>query len=536
MKHAFWVFGVCLLAVAAGAAALRLPRLDSRPMHGDEANQAVKAGILFETGVYRYDPRDHHGPSLYYLTLPSLWLSRAKTFAETSESDFRVVPAVFGIGLILLVWLIADGIGRPAALAAAALTAVSPAMVFYSRFYIQEMLLVFFTFALIGSAWRYVQTQHRAWLVAAGASAGLMAATKETWVLAAAAMLAALAAGILWRRWGEGRPVPMRPLLGQWRLVDGILAAGLVAAVLFSSFFTNGRGPLDAILAYGSYLTRAGGAGLHDNPWCFYLGMLADSRCVTGATSGPLWSEGLILGLGLIGMIAAAVRRGLADQHVPLARFLALYTIILTVLYSAIPYKTPWCALGFLHGMILMGGVGTVAVVRWFQTCPFRHLIYLGLAALAVQLGWQAWRASFKFPADQRNPYVYAHTVPDIMNLVQCVEDVAAVSPRGHDMIVKVITSENYWPLPWYLRRFNPDHVGYYHEVPEDPEAGVMIVGAEVQDQVDARLKKKYGDRLDQAYNRQCLFGLRPQVFMRVYVADDLWQALLESRAKGGHG
>jgi len=61
-------------------------------------------------------------------------------------------------------------------------------------------------------------------------------------------------------------------------------------------------------------------------------------------------------------------------------------------------------------------------------------------------------------------------------------------------------------------------------------------VGAEVQDQVDARLKKKYGERLDQAYNRQCLFGLRPQVFMRVYVADDLWQALLESRAKGGHG
>jgi len=561
MKHAFWAFVICLLAVAAGAAVLRLPRLDVRPMHGDEANQAAKAGILLETGVYRYDPRDHHGPSLYYLTLPSLGLARARTFAETTEFDFRVVPVVFGVGLVLLVWLVADGIGRHAALAAAALTAISPAMVFYSRFYIQETLLVFFTVGLIGSAWRYVQTQRRAWLVAAGACAGLMAATKETWVLAAAAMLAALAAVVVWKRWGEGGPVRLRPLLGGWRLVDGLLVAGLVAAMLFSSFFTNARGPLDAISAYGLYLTRAGGAGLHDNPWYFYLGMLANSRWVTGATSGPWWSEGLILGLGLIGMVAAVIRRGLAEEHVPLARFLGLYTIVLAVLYAAIPYKTPWCALGFLHGMILMAGVGTVAVVHLFRTCPFRYLIFLGVAALAVQLGWQAWRASFKYAADQRNPYVYAHTSPDVLNLARCVEDVAALSPHGHDMIVKVITGENYWPLPWYLRRFNADHVGYYHEVPDDPEADVIIVGADVQEAVDLRLRELHEDRVDaacrragfrrrmsidpmppalreavgrwaaDAYNRQCMFALRPQVFMRVYVSEDLWNALMDRRS-----
>jgi hypothetical protein len=29
---------------------------------------------------------------------------------------------------------------------------------------------------------------------------------------------------------------------------------------------------------------------------------------------------------------------------------LAFYTLILLALYSAIPYKTPWCLLGFLHG------------------------------------------------------------------------------------------------------------------------------------------------------------------------------------------
>ncbi len=67
-------FVACLLILTAAALAIRLPRLGQRPMHGDEANQAVKAGILLETGEYRYDPQEHHGPSLYWLTLPSLWL------------------------------------------------------------------------------------------------------------------------------------------------------------------------------------------------------------------------------------------------------------------------------------------------------------------------------------------------------------------------------------------------------------------------------------------------------------------------------
>jgi predicted membrane-bound mannosyltransferase len=45
---------------------LRLHDLGSRPMHADEANQAVKLGALLERGEYRFDPYDHHGPTLYY--------------------------------------------------------------------------------------------------------------------------------------------------------------------------------------------------------------------------------------------------------------------------------------------------------------------------------------------------------------------------------------------------------------------------------------------------------------------------------------
>ena len=64
---------IVAIALAAGLS-LRFARLDVRPMHNDEANQAVKFGALLEPGQYPYDSRDHHGPTLYYLTLPAAWL------------------------------------------------------------------------------------------------------------------------------------------------------------------------------------------------------------------------------------------------------------------------------------------------------------------------------------------------------------------------------------------------------------------------------------------------------------------------------
>ena len=112
------------------------------------------------------------------------------------------MPVVFGAGLIVLLLLVADGLGRGPAVVAGVLTAISPAMVFYSRYYIQETLLVFFTFAAIGCAGDTSAARSIGWAVAAGASLGLMHATKETWVLAAAAMAVAVALSLVWARLG----------------------------------------------------------------------------------------------------------------------------------------------------------------------------------------------------------------------------------------------------------------------------------------------------------------------------------------------
>jgi uncharacterized protein (TIGR03663 family) len=530
----------CLTLLAAAAFAIRLPRLADRPMHGDEANQAAKTGILLETGEYRYDPVEHHGPSLYWLTLPSLWLQGRTEFAETIETDYRIVPVVFGVGLILLLCLVADGLGRGAAVLAGLFTAISPALVFYSRYYIQETLLVFFALAALSAGWRYARSQKVIWAVLCGAALGMMHATKETWILSAAAAGLGGALFLAWTRWREGTWLVARTDWQPRALIGFLAAACFVTLVLYSSFNRNPRGPLDSILAYAVYVRRGSEAGIHSHPWYYYLELLLAFR----PAKGFFWSEGLIVALAAIGAVASLARGALPAPQRYFCRFLAFYTLTLTALYAAISYKTPWCLLGFFHGMILLAGVGgwyilgLVWVSRrgnerrssWLRLAAAIPVTVL-LAAGVLHLGRQCYWLNFRLAADNRNPYVYAHTSSSIKNLARTIENLAEVSPRGQQLTIHVVTPENYWPLPWYMRQIDPEAVGYWQDAAawaRDAAAhsapDVIILTPDVQDQVDAALPA--------AYNRQMMYGLRPDVLLHVFVLEELWEPFIAVRSK----
>jgi len=536
-----WATTIAILVVAAGALLFRLPRLDQRPLHTDEAVHAVKTGILVETGTYTYNPHEYHGPTPYYAAWPLLWLEGVRTAADIPERTLRLVPVLFGTALVLLVLLVTDGVGRGAAVGAAVLTALSPAMVFYSRYYIQEMLLVTFTFALIAFGWRYIRSGRAAWAVLAGAAAGGMIATKETCILAFGSMAGAALVAPLARRQDSFPAWAQMLKQHRWRLALALLAAGALVAVVMSGLFTNLRGPLDVVRAYLAYVGRAAadpsrtdGAALHEHPWYYYLRMLL----YTKYAAGPWWSEGLIVGLSVIGMVAAFTRRARQGQtrlrsclaplgSVPVLRaqafprFLTYYTLCLAVVYAVIPYKTPWCMLGFLHGMILLAGVGAATLLRRIPTRLGKAAVGLVLVCGAAHLGVQAHRASYVYYADNRNPYVYAHSSTDVLRLVERLEDLAAVHPDGRDLVVKVVApGADYWPLPWYLRRF--PRVGYWTDLPENVDADVIVAAVDLEDALGAKLEDGY---------LQEYFGLRPEVLLTVYIRAGLWAVFMETRS-----
>jgi len=511
------------LVVAVAAIGLRLPRLAQRPMHGDEAIGAVKFGLLLEEGSYRYDPYEYHGPTLNYFTLPSAWLNGIDKFKNLNEFTLRIVPVFFGVLLVLMTLLLTDGMGRSAVIIAAIFTAVSPAFVYYSRYYVHEMLLACFTFGVIASGWRYSQSKNVIWAIMTGLFIGLMHATKETCVIALGSMLFALLLTVLMRCREDNSIAGIKKIIKTWHILIVLVTALIVSALFFSSFFTNPQGVADSFTAYKGYFQRAGQNQLHIHPWYYYIRMLLYWRY----GSGPVWSEAVIVLLAIAGLSATMARKGISTDNIHLLRFVGFYTVVMTVLYSIIPYKTPWCLLGFLHGMILLAAVGAVAVVRLSPNIVGRVIVGLLLAASTAALGWQSYLACYKYYADPVNPYVYAHPGTDVFAITRRVEDIASVHPDGHNMHIDVICpGDDYWPLPWYLRRFG--NVGWWNKVDEDTAAApVIIASADVE---SALVKKLYelpppGQRRLYVPLFDTYMLLRPKKELRGYVTKELWDS-----------
>jgi uncharacterized protein (TIGR03663 family) len=514
------LFCLMILVVGRGGGGLRAPRLRMRPMHTDEAVHAYNFRGLLEKGIYIYNPREYHGPTLNYFTLIPAWLSAAGTYNEITEATVRIVPVVFGTIVILLAVLLVDGLGL-AAVVAAVLAALSPAMVFYSRYYIQEMLLVCFAFGVIACGYRYARTRRLPWAIMTGVFAGLMHATKETAVIAFAAMGLALVVVLLMQRSRESL-ARIRPS----HIVLGLAAAVIVSALFYSAFLRNPKGVLDSYTAYATYFGRgAGHDTVHVHPWYYYLQMLLLSRY----DQGPIWTEGWIVLLALVG-IAAAIkgsRVGLIDPK--LVRFLAIYTLTMTIAYSAVPYKTPWCLLSFLHGMILLAGVGAVMLLSWVRRPAAQLAVAALLIVAAGHLAFETYRANFIYYADSRNPYVYAHPTPEIFLAVEKVREYADRDGAGHsgDLPIQVIVpGGDYWPLPWYFRDLQ---VGYYTAVPEPGELGPLIL---ISDKLEGTLAHRLYNEMP-AEKRQMYMYLfdppyyiwaRPGVKLMGFVRKDLWE------------
>lgn len=505
-----------LLALAALALALRLPELGARPLHNDEAVNATKLATLLTEGRYAYDPHEYHGPTLHYFSLPGLWLTGARTAEDLTDLRLRLVAVGFGVLCVLTVGWFANGLGWPAVLSAAALTAISPAMVFYSRYFIHEMLLVVFTALLLGAGWQWWRTRKVLWATVAGAGLGLMYATKETFLIPLIAIGLALLATFLWGRWV---PVPDAPLVrprpaGGWRkgLAVALAVAAVVGTLFFTSFFTHARGPLDSVLTYAPWFERAGGASPHIQPWSFYLERLFWFQ----PPRSPLWTEALVGVLALVGAGAALAGRRLTGADPRLARFLAFYTFAMICGYTLISYKTPWCLLGFLQPMLLLAGLGVAVLLGLplFHSPARKLIVAVPLLLGAAQLAWQGWRLSHAFAADRRNPYTYSQTVAQVHELIERVQGIARVHPDGDDMRVKVIAGESYWPLPWYFRGLRD--IGWYEELPDDPFAPVVLASTRIGAALD--------EKSDHRWIMAGMYGLRPGVFLELYVDFELWK------------
>ena len=113
-------------------------QLELKPLHHDEGVNGYFLIALFRDSVYKYDPANYHGPDLYYIAL-----AVAKMFGLNTIS-IRGSVAIFGVLTVVLAFFLKNYIGKIGSLAAALFIALSPGMVYISRYFIHEILFVFF--------------------------------------------------------------------------------------------------------------------------------------------------------------------------------------------------------------------------------------------------------------------------------------------------------------------------------------------------------------------------------------------------------
>jgi predicted membrane-bound mannosyltransferase len=238
---------------------------------------------------------------------------------------------------------------------------------------------------------------------------------------------------------------------------------------------------------------RATGQG-HEKPFWYYGHLLASG-----------WSGGVLLTLAAVGFFITLKRRGDSPFQC-----LAYYGVLIAAIYSFIPYKTPWLALSLWLPLTLFAAQAIGELCKRTTERVRPHTAIPAFCILAIFMGMliahDTRQRVFLRPADESNPYAYAHTTEDILGLSTEISEMAQRDGINTPRIA-VIASDP-WPLPWYLRHFT--QVGFWRPGQQTPDADFYVTSTEAADQYADRLR---GFRPD-------FFGSRPGVLILLWLPE----------------
>ncbi|MFN3532786.1 MAG: flippase activity-associated protein Agl23 [Candidatus Brocadia sp.] len=486
------------------ASLIRFWDLDLRPFHSDEGVNSFFLLNLFNRNYYHYDPANYHGPFLYYIGLIPFYILGLTDFA------FRFMPALFGVMIIALLYPLRRRLGKMGLLTAGLLIAICPATSFFSRDTIHEIYLVFFSLAVVVSFFLYSETRKSRYIYFAAASIAFVITVKETYILTFAVYALSLAITYCYEMVFQSKGARFQYLKDVFTTfaVDcrkNKYAIGISVGIFFlinflfySSFLTYYAG-IKGILTTLKIWTKTGThSGGHAKPFFYYFKLLYKFEL-------PM------LVLGIAGFYYS-FRRGNKFTV-----FVAAWAIIIYVVYSFIPYKTPWLILNILLPLSIMGGIFvnnifSIVKKRWHYAIFYP--IYVCIFSFFC---YQSIMLNFKNYDDERYELVYVQTKRDIYNLLDRLKSLTIRC--GKNMTINIVSKE-YWPLPWYLREYK--NAKFWGSVIDNPNAPVIIVDKNGEKELQKKLKGDY---------KKERFVLRPGVWLSAYIQQGLYESGFEKEA-----
>jgi uncharacterized protein (TIGR03663 family) len=443
------------------AAFLRLSLLGIKPPHFDEGINGWFVDQMMKNGFYKYDPTNYHGPLHFYVLLLSQTLLGRNLWA------LRLPVVLVSIGSVWLTLKYERFVGRTVSRMAALAMAISPGFVFYGRYSIHEVWLLFFTLlwmlGLLG-LWRFGTSKY---LWAAGMGLTGMILSKETYMLHVACAAIALPVCAVSNALSPGENA--RRATQTWDYVDLAVVIGTGIALLvffYSGTFFHWSGIKGLYQAYRPWFETGTNGHGHEKPFYYWLKLIARYELP-------------VLG-GLVLCLFALRLKNLG------LRYLAIYGVGTLIAYSIVKYKTPWCIISFIWAFLFIFGAALLII-----PLRYKSLTYLisGIF-LTYSFGYCIWLNYFRCTTDTE-PYVYVQTYNDIFKLTEPLLDLAARNPLAYQLTGHIIRASAY-PLPWILDDF--DHVGYYEResLPPKLDGDFLLVQQDKIQMVEGHLHDSY--------------------------------------------
>ncbi|PWU14807.1 MAG: hypothetical protein C5B49_12635 [Bdellovibrio sp.] len=430
---------------------LRFYELALKPAHHDESiNGAFIAGI-WQSGWYNYDPTNYHGPLLFYLQ------ALGERLFGWGIIAIRFFPVFFSLLQVFLF----DFYARKRAPKSRWMNLVwlmSPGFFFYSRSGIHEAIFAFFlALAMIGFLEVFQFANFKGWIAVIWGLWGAMV-LKETWTLLVASAGLSFLIVALWRRelrssdWFTPRKWINPRLLRASRLAElwpHLLMALFALAFLFTGGFQDPAGMTKFVYAYLPWMKTGAGSG-HDKSFFHWILLLSKYDL------GVLAMISLTSVLGLF-IFPRSVGRG--------SQWIFLTAVIHFLVYSAIPYKTPWCIISIVTPFWLAGlmvwheWIASAEVSSepktpaWASPWRVRGALAVGTCALLVFVLPAGWRLNFVDPTPMGHEYVYVQTDRRFGDLMNSLFQQAGRDPRLWKAKVQIAGDED-WPMAWWLSPF----------------------------------------------------------------------------------
>jgi len=484
---------IIFLAIIVAATVLRLYQLDVRPFHHDEAAVGSFAYKLFTNGNYAYDPV-FHGPFLYYLTVA--------VFNIIGDTEFaaRLVPALTGVGMVLLVYPFRHYLGRPGWLITAAFFAFSPSFLYYSRFFRNDIFITFFTLTAVVCAAKYLEQRNnpnRLIYVALGSAALAFSITaKENAYVTIALLGFPVGIYVLYRLWLGYRTRHLRhdPVAFiEKNLFNFTMDAGLfivvflaIYVVLYSYFFKDFEAVKGATFSAFSHwyemheIERIGG------PPYYYIPLLF------------LYELPIAL-FAFLGSIEYTVRF-IKNRDKPMMAFLVYFLAVNLAAYAYIGEKVPWLILHPLLPAILIAGAYLGEIIpalkhrpRWAEVIFVVILIFSSSFFL-----YTSYNLNYKNYSAPSEPMIQASQPPQKYQEFLTTLHETAELHKGYYTEIQVTDVEMDTQLLWQIRQYK--NVKWRIDLENDPvlDAPIIIVHDEDADYVEQVVSDKY-HRLDSA-------------------------------------